>query len=147
MVGARAMIVIAMMLAGVPVSAQPRPAKPAAKTAPKPRAVRPATLSSKSNHVAADFSFCDLKLIGIVSQGAMRKALLMDPGNRGHIVKPGDHLGRERVLVREITRTGIGTTGAAALCGNDIPLFPSPPAPPSPPPNMAMKATALVSSV
>jgi Tfp pilus assembly protein PilP len=52
--------------------------------------------------VATTFSYADLKLVGIVTQGAQRRALMMDPGNMGQTIKKGDCVGREKALVKDI---------------------------------------------
>jgi Tfp pilus assembly protein PilP len=49
-----------------------------------------------------NYSYSDLKLVGIVSQGTQRKVLMMDPGNYGHIVKRGDCVGKEKAWVKDI---------------------------------------------
>jgi len=48
-----------------------------------------------------DYSYAELKLVGIVSQGTQRKVLLM-AGNKGNIIKRGDCVGKERAFVKEI---------------------------------------------
>ncbi|MDX2091594.1 MAG: pilus assembly protein PilP [Kofleriaceae bacterium] len=52
--------------------------------------------------VASTFSYADLKLVGIVTQGAQRRALMMDPANMGQTIKKGDCVGREKALVKDI---------------------------------------------
>jgi hypothetical protein len=51
--------------------------------------------------VASTYSYAELKLVGIVSQGTQRKALMMG-GPLGHIIKRGDCVGKEKVLVKDI---------------------------------------------
>ncbi|TMQ09687.1 MAG: hypothetical protein E6J90_12245 [Deltaproteobacteria bacterium] len=51
--------------------------------------------------VATSYSYADLKLVGIVSQGTVRKALMMG-GPLGYIIKRGDCVGKEKVLVKDI---------------------------------------------
>jgi Tfp pilus assembly protein PilP len=48
------------------------------------------------------FSYQDLKLVGIVTQGTQRKVLMMDPSNYGQIIKRGDCVGKEKAWVKDI---------------------------------------------
>jgi len=52
--------------------------------------------------VAQNYSYQDLKLVGIVTQGAQRKVLMLDSTNLGHIIKRGDCVGKENAVVKEI---------------------------------------------
>lgn len=52
--------------------------------------------------IASNYSYAELKLVGIVAQGTQRKVLMMDAGNLGHIIKRGDCVGKERAFVRDI---------------------------------------------
>jgi len=52
--------------------------------------------------VATNYSYLDLRLVGIVQQGTRRKALMMDRSNLGHIVRRGDCVGKEKALVKDI---------------------------------------------
>ncbi len=52
--------------------------------------------------VALNYSYQDLRLVGIVAQGTQRKALMMDSGNLGHIIKRGDCVGKEKAVVKDI---------------------------------------------
>jgi Tfp pilus assembly protein PilP len=52
--------------------------------------------------VATNYSYADLKLVGIVAQGTQRKVLMMDSGNYGHIIKRGDCVGKEKAMVKDI---------------------------------------------
>lgn len=52
--------------------------------------------------VATNYSYEDLKLVGIVAQGTQRKALMMDTANLGHIVKRNDCVGKEKAIVKDI---------------------------------------------
>jgi Tfp pilus assembly protein PilP len=56
----------------------------------------------KSTLIASNYSYADLKLVGIVAQGTQRKVLMMDPGNMGRIIHTGDCVGKEKALVKEI---------------------------------------------
>jgi Tfp pilus assembly protein PilP len=57
---------------------------------------------SDQNMVATNYSYTDLRLVGIVAQGTQRKVLMMDSGNLGHIIKRGDCVGREKAVVKDI---------------------------------------------
>ncbi len=52
--------------------------------------------------VASNYSYTDLRLVGIVAQGTQRKVLMMDSANYGHIIKRGDCVGREKAVVKDI---------------------------------------------
>ncbi len=52
--------------------------------------------------VATNYSYTDLRLVGIVAERAQRKVLMMDAGNLGHIIKKGDCVGREKAVVKDI---------------------------------------------
>lgn len=52
--------------------------------------------------VASNYSYTDLRLVGIVAERAQRKVLMMDAGNLGHIIKKGDCVGREKAVVKDI---------------------------------------------
>jgi Tfp pilus assembly protein PilP len=52
--------------------------------------------------VAQNYSYQDLKLVGIVTQGTQRKVLMIDSTNLGHIIKRGDCVGKEKAVVKEI---------------------------------------------
>jgi Tfp pilus assembly protein PilP len=52
--------------------------------------------------VASNYSYLDLRLVGIVAQGTQRKALMMDRGNVGRIVRRGDCVGKEKAVVKDI---------------------------------------------
>ena len=52
--------------------------------------------------VAQNYSYQDLKLVGIVTQGTQRKVLMLDTTNLGHIIKRGDCVGKEKAVVKEI---------------------------------------------
>jgi len=51
-----------------------------------------------------DYSYADLKLVGIVSMGTQRRVLLM-AGNKGEIITRGNCVGKERAMVKEIGAT------------------------------------------
>lgn len=52
--------------------------------------------------VATSYSYLDLRLVGIVAQGTQRKALMMDRGNFGWIVRRGDCVGKEKAVAKDI---------------------------------------------
>jgi Tfp pilus assembly protein PilP len=52
--------------------------------------------------VSSNFSYTDLRLVGIVAQGTQRKVLMIDPSNVGQIIKRGDCVGREKAVVKDI---------------------------------------------
>ena len=51
--------------------------------------------------VATGYSYTDLKLVGIVAEGAQRKVLMMG-GPLGYIIKRGDCVGKEKAVVKDI---------------------------------------------
>jgi len=51
--------------------------------------------------VASNYSYADLKLVGIVAQGTQRKVLMMG-GPLGYIIKRGDCVGKEKAVVKDI---------------------------------------------
>lgn len=55
-----------------------------------------------SQFVATNYSYLDLRLVGIVAQGTQRKVLMMDRGNYGHIIRRGDCVGKEKAVVKDI---------------------------------------------
>jgi hypothetical protein len=56
----------------------------------------------ESQFVATNYSFADLKLVGIVAQGTQRKVLMLDSTQLGHIIKRGDCVGKEKAVVKDI---------------------------------------------
>lgn len=52
--------------------------------------------------IASNYSYLELKLVGIVAQGTQRKALMTDRINYGHIIRRGDCVGKEKALVKDI---------------------------------------------
>ena len=56
----------------------------------------------REQFVASSYSYMDLRLVGIVSQGTQRKVLMMDRGNLGHIIRRGDCVGKEKAVVKDI---------------------------------------------
>ena len=92
--------------------------------------------------VATNYSYTDLRLVGIVAQGTQRKVLMMDAGNLGHIIKRGDCVGREKAVVKDIgtgyitfqiepdeTASGVARTGeerSIQLYPNQMPISSQP---------------------
>jgi len=109
--------------------------------------------------VATNYSYTDLRLVGIVAERAQRKVLMMDAGNLGHIIKKGDCVGREKAVVKDIgagfitfqvqpedTSTGQARTveeHSVQLYPNQIPVQsqPTPDAPKTSTPVVAPSAT------
>jgi Tfp pilus assembly protein PilP len=52
--------------------------------------------------VSSNYSYQDLRLVGIVAQATQRKVLMMDPGGVGRVIKRGDCVGKEKALVKDI---------------------------------------------
>lgn len=55
----------------------------------------------ENNSVVGNYSYTDLRLVGIVAERAQRRALMM-AGNLGHIIKKGDCVGREKAIVKDV---------------------------------------------
>ncbi len=51
--------------------------------------------------IATNYSYQELKLVGIVANGTQRKVLMM-AGNKGEIIRRGDCVGKEKALVKDI---------------------------------------------
>lgn len=56
----------------------------------------------REQFVAVNYSYQDLRLVGIVAQDTQRKVLMMDTANLGHIVRRGDCVGKEKAVVKDI---------------------------------------------
>jgi Tfp pilus assembly protein PilP len=56
----------------------------------------------RDQFVATNYSYQDLKLIGIVSERAQRKVLMLDTAGLGYIIKRGDCVGKEKAVVKDI---------------------------------------------
>src|SRR5262249_53382454 len=69
-------------------------------SAPKPEPHQ--SCKRPDQFVALNYSYQDLRLVGIVAQGTQRKVLMMDTGNLGHIIKRGDCVGKEKAVVKDI---------------------------------------------
>jgi Tfp pilus assembly protein PilP len=59
-------------------------------------------MCSSKQMVATSYSYRDLRLVGIVSRGLKRYALMQDSANFGQIVTRGDCIGKEKARVKEI---------------------------------------------
>ncbi len=59
-------------------------------------------MCSAKQMVATSYSYRDLRLVGIVSRGLKRYALMQDSANFGQIVTRGDCIGKEKARVKEI---------------------------------------------
>jgi Tfp pilus assembly protein PilP len=60
-----------------------------------------------SRIIAPNYSYADLKLVGIVHQGIQNKVLMMDPNNLGRIISTGECVGKEKAVVKEITQNHV----------------------------------------
>jgi Tfp pilus assembly protein PilP len=52
--------------------------------------------------IATNYSYGDLKLVGIVTVGTQRKVLMTDAAKGGYIIKRGDCVGKEKAVVKDI---------------------------------------------
>lgn len=57
--------------------------------------------------IAGRFAVAELKLMAIITGTAAHKAMLVDPGRLGHMVRTGDVVGRDTMRVERITRNEI----------------------------------------
>jgi Tfp pilus assembly protein PilP len=60
------------------------------------------TCKRADQFVASNYSYQDLRLVGIVAQATQRKVLMMDPGGVGRVIKRGDCVGKEKAIVKDI---------------------------------------------
>jgi len=60
------------------------------------------TCKRADQFVASNYSYQDLRLVGIVAQATQRKVLMMDPGGVGRVIKRGDCVGKEKAVVKDI---------------------------------------------
>jgi Tfp pilus assembly protein PilP len=51
---------------------------------------------------ATNYSYQDLRLVGIVAQGTNKRVLMMDSANLGWIIHRGDCVGKEKAVVKDI---------------------------------------------
>ncbi|MBU0552250.1 pilus assembly protein PilP [Myxococcota bacterium] len=61
----------------------------------------------KSNVYLSNFEVQEMALIGIITGGAVNKAMLTDPSGVGHIVRTGQVVGRTPMRVSRITRNEV----------------------------------------
>jgi hypothetical protein len=64
-------------------------------------AIDPTKKCREDQMVATSYSYAELKLVGIIAQGTLRKALMMG-GPLGYIIKRGDCVGKEKAYVKDI---------------------------------------------
>ncbi len=67
---------------------------------PKPEPHQSCT--RRDQFVATNYSYQDLKLVGVVSERTMRKVMMIDSAGIGHIIKRGDCVGKEKAVVKDI---------------------------------------------
>jgi Tfp pilus assembly protein PilP len=60
------------------------------------------TCKRADQFVAPNYSYQDLRLVGIVAQATQRKVLMMDPAGVGRVIKRGDCVGKEKAVVKDI---------------------------------------------
>ena len=77
------------------------PFQPAGATAPAAPGALTKECHREDQLIATNYSYSDLKLVGIVAQGTQRKVLMMG-GPLGYIIKRGDCVGKEKALVKDI---------------------------------------------
>lgn len=68
---------------------------------PGPGTYDPTTKCRPEDQVATSYSYSDLKLVGIVSQGTQFKVLMMG-GPLGYIIRRGNCVGKEKAVVKDI---------------------------------------------
>lgn len=122
-------------------------APPTLPLAPPPHVEEPLDLATSCT--GEGYSYQDLKLVGIVSHKGQRKALLLDSTNLGYITKLGDCVGKEKAVLKEISKESItfeihpemGASGPKRdPVQRTVQLYPkqipgsSPPSSPPPPP-------------
>lgn len=71
-------------------------------TSDKPKAEQHQMCRRTEQFVASNYSYQDLKLVGIVSERTMRKVMMLDSGGKGYIIKRGDCVGKEKAVVKDI---------------------------------------------
>ena len=83
----------------------------------------------KDQFVAPSYGYQSLKIVGIVSQGTQRKALMMG-GNMGYIIKKGDCVGKEKAFVKDIgagfITFAVEAAGKADSMEYSMQLYPTP---------------------
>jgi Tfp pilus assembly protein PilP len=86
----------------------------------------PTDLCPSKKQIAPGASARELKLIGLVSRGTTRWALLQEPGgNKGHIVKLGDCVGKEKARVTKMGASFVEAEIAAEQAASNQPQRPA----------------------
>lgn len=88
-------------------------------------ALEPTEVCPARNQIATSVPARELKLIGIVSRGTTRWALLEEAGQKGHIVNLGDCVGKEKARVTKMGATFIDSEIAAEMSATGQPLRPA----------------------
>lgn len=88
-------------------------------------ALEPTEVCPSKNQIATGVPARELKLIGIVSRGTTRWALLEEAGQKGHIVHPGDCIGKEKARVTKMGATFVDSEIAAEMSATGQPLRPA----------------------
>ena len=96
----------------------------------KPDIVKTQHCLRQDQFVASNYTYSDLRLVGIVTQGTQRKVLMMDPGNLGHIIRRNDCVGKEKAVVKDIGTGYVtfvidSTDGGAVGEEHSVPLYPN----------------------
>jgi hypothetical protein len=65
------------------------------------KTIEPGPCTRPDQFVAPNYSYQELRLVGIVQQGTQRKVLMM-AGTKGQIIKRGDCVGKEKAVVKDI---------------------------------------------
>lgn len=60
------------------------------------------TCKRADQFVSQNYSYQDLRLVGIVAQATQRKVLMMEPSGMGRVIKRGDCVGKEKAVVKDI---------------------------------------------
>jgi Tfp pilus assembly protein PilP len=96
----------------------------------KPDIVKTPKCQRQDQFVASNYTYSDLRLVGIVTQGTQRRVLMMDPGNLGHIIRRNDCVGKEKAVVKDIGTGYVtfvidSTDGGAVGEEHSVPLYPN----------------------
>lgn len=88
-------------------------------------ALEPTEVCPSKKQIATGVPARELKLIGIVSRGTTRWALLSEAGQKGHIVHLGDCVGKEKARVTKMGATFVDGEIAAEVTATNQPLRPA----------------------
>jgi Tfp pilus assembly protein PilP len=88
-------------------------------------ALEPTEVCPARNQIATGVPARELKLIGIVSRGTTRWALLEEAGQKGHIVHLNDCVGKEKSRVTKMGATFVDSEIAAEVSATGQPLRPA----------------------